>query len=462
MVSSLCGQAMWGIANSNYAGQMGFNLNPASIMSLPWGYEINYLSGNFHLDNNYLYYPKGTSLLFPSKLGNPEDERNGVRDYYNSEDKKGFMKMWLKLPGLAMRRNMDAFGIRWGIKALLSVRDLNYHLAKFEWEGFDFKEQHDILYNTDPYTEVSMYFGEVNLDYGRLIRQTKEEFISAGVSGSFLYGFGGNYIHGNHMDYILPRKDTLIVYDVDAEYGHALANLGGEDVQFGDHFKNRGLGGSISIGAQYFKRKDESAYVAQTAARRKKYTWRAGASLIDLGVISFTKDAAVFSFSDNQTVWPGIDTVALNSIDYADSLLSVQFYGDPNSSYRKDNFLLFLPASLSLQFDYCIKPAWYVNASIIKRIPFTRFMVSRPDQISITPRYEVYDFEVALPYSFYDYDKHRIGLAFRYKWLIIGSDKIGAFTGLWDITGFDFYFGIRFTGREFNKRQSNRLDECFR
>lgn len=455
-------QEMWGISNSNYAGQMGFNLNPASIMSLPWGYEVNYFSGNFHLDNNYLYYPRGTSLLFPSKLGNAEEDRNGVRDYYNTEDKKGYSQMWLRLPGLAIRRNNDAMGIRWGLKSLLSVRDLNYHLAKFEWEGFDFKPQHNIQYKTDPYTQVSMYFGEILLDYGRKVKETKEEFISWGVTGSFLYGFGGNYIFGNEMDYYLPRKDTLVVTNVNAEYGHALADLGSDDVKFTDHFKNRGLGGAFTIGFQYFKKKDESAYVIQTASRRKKYNWRAGASFIDVGAISYTKDASVFKFENRSTVWPGIDTVALNSVDYADSLLSVQFYGSSNASYRDDKFLLFLPASISLQFDYCIKPAWYINASFIKRIPFSRNMISRPDQFSITPRYEVYNFEIAIPYSWYDYDKHRLGLAFRYKWLMLGSDKLGAFTGLWDITGFDFYFAIRFTGREFNKRQSNRLDECFR
>src|SRR4051812_19109176 len=57
------GQEMWGIANSNYAGNMGMHLNPASMVGAPYKYEINLVAGDFFFDNNYLNWNNFSDML---------------------------------------------------------------------------------------------------------------------------------------------------------------------------------------------------------------------------------------------------------------------------------------------------------------------------------------------------------------------------------------------------------------
>ena len=107
--------------------------------------------------------------------------------------------------------------------------------------------------------------------------------------------------------------------------------------------------------------------------------------------------------------------------------------------------MIILPVAMSGQFDYSVTPNVYVNASIIQRIYFSKYEIQRPNQVAVTPRYEKRNWEVAMPYSLYNYKYSRIGLAGRYKWIVLGTDKLGAFLGTNDLTGFDFYFGFKFS-----------------
>ncbi|HNU48185.1 MAG TPA: hypothetical protein PKM40_05090, partial [Bacteroidia bacterium] len=51
------GQEMNGIAHSNFAGNMGIEMNPASIATMPYRFEFNILSGDIFFQNDYIYFP---------------------------------------------------------------------------------------------------------------------------------------------------------------------------------------------------------------------------------------------------------------------------------------------------------------------------------------------------------------------------------------------------------------------
>ena len=102
-----------------------------------------------------------------------------------------------------------------------------------------------------------------------------------------------------------------------------------------------------------------------------------------------------------------------------------------------------MPTAASMQVDVNIKNNFYVNASVIQRLPLNELSILRPNQFSLTPRYEKRKFEVSMPLSLYDYDKVALGLAVRYGILTIGTDRLGIYTGLFDSTGFDLFFSIK-------------------
>jgi hypothetical protein len=72
--------------------------------------------------------------------------------------------------------------------------------------------------------------------------------------------------------------------------------------------------------------------------------------------------------------------------------------------------------------------------------------------LAITPRYETRRFEAAIPVTLYEYKKPHVGFAMRYRFFVIGTERLGSFTGLWDTTGYDIYFGFKINVCELNKK----------
>jgi hypothetical protein len=240
------------------------------------------------------------------------------------------------------------------------------------------------------------------------------------------------------------------VNSVTGSYAHSLSD--GENT-LEKPFKFRGFGGGADIGITYYRgRKHGAGDCNQTAENIKKYDYRIGLSMIDIGLIHFGKQAKEFSFENASTVWPGIDTVKFNSIHALDTSISNHFLGDPDASQSATDFSIFTPTALSFQFDYCIIPRVYANVTIVQAIPLSETAVVRSSQIAISARYETRRLEVALPFTLYEYNDPHLGLSLRYKFFVIGTDRLGSFTGLWDTTGYDLYFGFKVNVCELRKK----------
>jgi hypothetical protein len=80
---------------------------------------------------------------------------------------------------------------------------------------------------------------------------------------------------------------------------------------------------------------------------------------------------------------------------------------------------------------------------MIQGIPLSKYAIVRPSQIALSARYETRRFEVAMPLTIYNYRTPHLGLAFRWSIFVIGTDRLGSFTGLWDTTGYDIFFGFK-------------------
>jgi hypothetical protein len=296
-----------------------------------------------------------------------------------------------------------------------------------------------------------MAWGELGGTYGRKLYEKRDkDYLAAAITVKLLLGFDAAYSNLTDFDYLVPSNDTLIVNSATGEYGHSLSD--GENT-LGKPFRIRGYGGGFDIGFTYYRGRVHGAGDCnQTAEIRKKYNYRLGLSLIDFGVVHFSNNAKVFSFDNSSTLWPGIDTVKFNSIMALDTAISNHFYGDPYQSQSASSFSIFTPAAVSLQFDYCVMPKIYVNATWVQATPLNDMSVVRASQFSITPRYETRKFEAALPFTVYEYKHPHLGVAVRYLYFVLGTDRLGSFTGLWDTTGYDLYFGIKFNACELRKK----------
>jgi hypothetical protein len=136
-----------------------------------------------------------------------------------------------------------------------------------------------------------------------------------------------------------------------------------------------------------------------------------------------------------------------------DTSISYHLYnGNPEASKSSSKFKIFTPTAISIQFDYCIIPRVYANFTWVQAVPLAKTAIVRSSQLAITPRYETRKLEFSLPIVLYEYKYPHAGLAVRYKFFVIGTDRIGSYTGLWDITGYDLYFGFKLNTCELQKK----------
>ncbi|HEX5003370.1 MAG TPA: DUF5723 family protein [Bacteroidia bacterium] len=443
LTTAVHGQEMLGISNSNFAGNMGMSLNPSLFVGSPYLNELNYLSGDFFADNDFAYVKRRTRLFSKSLNGEqiPEEQ---FGDYYTTPPKNMYGSVNLRGPSMIVNKDNYSWGFHTALRSAVSATDVPLHVAKFIKDGLDYDPQHGINYTSTPFRAASAVWAELGGTYGKKIYEKRDkEYLAAAVTVKLLAGFDGFYASFSDFDYIIPSSDVMQVNSVTGEYGHALSD--GRDGAASKPFKIRGWGGGLDLGLTYYRKKVHGASDCnKTAEKLKKYNYRAGLSLIDIGMIRFTRQTGVYSFNNNSAYWTGLDSAVFNSTYELDSAISMQFYGDPEASKSASKMNIFLPTALSFQFDYCVTHSVYLNATVVQGVPLSKkYAIVRASQAALSARYETRKWEVALPLTFYEYSKPHLGVALRYWIFVVGTDRLGSFTGIWDATGYDFFFGFK-------------------
>ncbi len=432
-------QELWGLANSNYAGQMGINLNSASIVGAPYKWELHYLSFGTSVMNNYMYLKNNSQLIRKSITGASISSDN-TPDRYIQTDKWAYGSMFLKYPAFIWNAKNFSLAFNTSTRLGFSANKVPYHLAKFIKEGFDYDPQQQLFYTGRGMSMALINWQEYALTGGMILRNESDWYVCAAATLKYNYGLNSFFVNMDDIVYNSSADSLLIVQNLDMEYGHASANDGETSIR--NILKKRGVGWGLNYGMQFIKNRNDNFYSPCSSTKDKPYDYKIGVSLIDIGYIKFSTEARTFNFDKAHTDWFGIDTVKFNDIGKTDSLLGKQFYGAFMGARDKREFTLFTPAAFSAQFDYAFGLNFFANLSVIQRIPLVRYAIKRANQIAFTPRYEKKRWEVSLPISFYEQFKPRLGVGFRYGVLTIGSDMISPLIGLTNSYGVDFYFGL--------------------
>lgn len=436
-------QEMWGAAHSNYAGQMGLDLNPASIVDAPYKWELHILSMDAALVNNYMYLQRNSKLIRKSFQGESVEKDKFTDKYTQKPNKYGYGSVFLKYPAFIWSDKKWGAAFHVSTRAEFSASHVPYHLAKYFKQGFDYDYQQGNYYHAKNTKAAAAAWHEFGITYGRELHNSKEHYWSAAVTLNYNYGLNGFFLILDDAHYIVPADTLLLVDDMTATYGHAFPSNGKGSSD--SPLARRGSGFSTTIGVQYYKNRNDAFFDPCKRGRGDKpYDYRLGISLLDAGYIRFNKGARTYQFTANSTDWYGIDTTKFNGWVYTDSIMSSNFYGSRLGSRDGFSFPVYMPTALSVQFDYALSENIFVNATVIQRVPLSRYAIRRTNQIAITPRFESRRFEFSIPISYYEYFRPRVGMAFRYGILTMGTDMISPLLGFTDSYGADFYFGISF------------------
>lgn len=434
-------QDMLGLANGNYAGNAGMAMNPTSMVLMPYKWEVSLISVNLSLENNYIGLPR-KKITSASESGNNEP-MGGLREYYSSGTKSANMHLALGMPAFIYRFNDMAVGFHMTIRNDFSAHNLPGEILKIASSQNKFDALHGKTIDLGGMRLGDLTWLETGISFGKQLSKSETRKWLAAGTFKYLTAFQGSYFGISEGKFNAPNDSTIGITSIKGTLDYSYVNNQYDAIKF------RCSGFGVDVGLTYVSNPFTQKYSQGRPVAMKKYDYRLGASLIDFGFINFSNNAHALDFNTAAVNFNDLANTQVNGQSGVDSLV---YASAMNGRPIGDHFLMSLPTGLSAQYDLCLKPRWYFNATAIQRVPMPTARVDRPNMVAAAIRYETPFFEVGIPYSLYDYYRHRIGLAMRYHFFYMGTDKIGTFVGKSDITGVDVYFGFKFTEFEFRKK----------
>ncbi len=443
-------QEMLGLINSNYSGSNSVLINPSAILSSKLYADVNIVTANIFADNNFLYihkedYNLGLFLKKGAEFPEYGDDNQSFDYYKNIKLKRFYTNLRVVGPSAFVVYNDWAFALQTQVRTVASGYRLPYDIATFGYNGLNYPPQFNTNYNNNGASVAGMMWGEIGISVAKTVHQWAYNKWSVGGTVKYLMGYSGAFVEADNLDYIVYNDSTTNVLNLNGKAGYSLpVDYGNNEVPIGPTFKGSGV--AFDLGVTYVRTKNghSKEYSAKICEQvHQDYLYKIGFSILDLGAINFNTNAQLHEYDNVNHYWERIDTLSYSSINDLAQEISTRFYGNPDASLTADKVSIGLPAALSFQIDYHHYKQWYINGTFIYPIYFNNTYLKRPPQIALIPRYESSALEVNLPVSFYNFEELRLGLAVRFYFLTIGTDKLGSFFGLSDFTGADFYFSLK-------------------
>ncbi|MCH8903933.1 MAG: hypothetical protein IIA45_08475 [Bacteroidetes bacterium] len=452
---------MSGITGSNYAGTNANLINPSFASNLPLKWELHLVTMGMNFDNNFVGISALNDVLNPPPV--PADTSVTTFNIANELAKYGLvvsdfdrpkfkylhMNFVLRGPSLMIKINKKhSFGFH---NAMRMGFRFNHFYTGYIPAEIDSNLQYQGAYEFPKFRINMLAFSELGFTYSGIFQDNNSSRIQAGATVKLLSGMFGTYILNRKARFEILPNDDVEVNDFHVKYGYidpATFNNLPASPGFSDVAIGKGLG--VDIGGTYII-KNRGA----RANKKKKvdYQFRLGASVIDVGRIKFNGGKSL-EIDRQNIVFNQFTTTGINSPGSLDSALSNNFYGNPTQSLVANNMKMWLPMALSVQVDYNIWQFFYINTTIIQRIPYGAPGLYRANVITATPRFETLLFELGVPMMLYEYQYPRLGAYVRLWGLTIGSDYSNGLMGLGNIWGMNAYMSLKIT--PFGKRNKKK------
>ena len=448
------GQEMPALGFSNYSGVSGKNINPAFLTGSKVYLDVNILGAGVFLENNFASVPHDTANLWtylkgdsiPTNFG-PYGYNNFYTYHPNRKDYNLASLITVMGPSAMVELGKQAFGVGVSVRNYESVTRFPGKILRSLYIG---ESDTNSLNETKIYKNFgfsSLTWAELSLNYAYDFYERYGNKFTVGVELKMLFGVEGAYgfvkeLTYSSLDSGLIRIDTLNAeagFSVPVNYNNSTKS------DFNPWAKGRGIGANIGI--LYTKNKNPVATKggkALCARPYEDYKYRIGLSVLDVGRIRFNRNTQLHQYILGSVIRDTYPLNDLSTVNSAFQSLSDRLYGDPNVSLKDTTITMSLPTALSLQMDYHLKNHLYISGLWIHPLRFQNKSLRRPAQLAVIPRFETRLLGVSLPFSWYDYQQARLGLALRFYTITIGTDKLGTWLGMGNLSGMDFYFNIKF------------------
>jgi outer membrane protein OmpA-like peptidoglycan-associated protein len=341
--------------------------------------------------------------------------------------------------------SIDIFGIKYEInhknaigysvryRSFKNLDGLSDGLSKFSFNNFndpDFVSPYSIDFNHLNFNKFN-YF-EHSFNYARVIIDEKERFVKVGGALKLINGTSASFYEMNGAT-VFTSQDTTQFNNTDIKYGYADNN---------NSIDGRHNGVGLDVGVVYEFRPDYKSYRydmdGKTNIERydvKKYKYKVGLSITNIGSVKFNKNGKNQNFNSSSNVnFGSLFTTLISPVYYIENTLKPM---GTISSNQNNNFRMNLPTSFNAQFDYRIINNFYINYSTTLPLKFKedKAKVHQKMMNTITPRIEKNKWSIMLPISIQRNGQLNVGS--------VGRIVINDFTIFAGSNNLTFLFGKR-------------------
>jgi hypothetical protein len=441
LYESFFSQNTTGVFNDGFIFTNAIQGNPSSFLqsSNPW--EVNIISTDVFLNNNYGYISKQNVLgvlgekdfVVNDGKSSPDLPKNTIGfGVYKKFD--GHFQADVLGPAIAVKFKIKDQDFAAGFYTRLRTFGNSFNLdGNYKYDNF--VHQPSFALDFKPFSGSLATLQENNFFISKSFFQTKSSEFNIGL----------NFKHSKVWDALIVKEKNSFDFKYDKasatfEYNHYdVEALVTTSVNFDNNsYKPKDYGHSIGgdIGFTYV---DYGDYDKE----KGEYLQKLAFSVTDIGFIKVNGEKHIFKgdpFLINRTT----DFQEFTNISDFLQELSSHVYGDPNASLVGTQFTVALPTALHLSYSGNLLKNRYVTLGINQRLPLYRYAFKTPNlfYVNLAKTHHLITYSAQL--SLFEYKKPQLGAYLRFGPFFIGSDNIlPVFFRQDKFNSFDVYFGFK-------------------
>ncbi len=453
-------QDFLGISTGNYAGITGVHIQPASIADSRYQFDLNLTSFSLGYKSNFVAFDRSYAVNQRFKL-------NGFNDFYDfrkkalskvvlADGQKGYADITntVQIPMSFMLTTSKKSAIALNIRSrtAFAMQNLPSQMTDLLFDIQPTTTVFNKAMNADGLSIRGVSWLDVGATYARVLVNSGQHFIKAGVTGKYIGGLSSAYLIADKLNVYAASPDSVYLNSNNTyvQYGHSPTNFNVRPENFrpdassfgfdaGVVYEFRGRISNFTMG----KYNDAGEVVTKQRRDKNKYTFRLGASILDAGTMTFTSadKAKDFKVANGYN----FNNTGINSVETFDNFVSSKISAyDPNA---KTTHSIALPTVYNLQADLHILKGLYVNGMMQKAFTQlnsgTTFRTYTPEFIAVTPRFETRAFGLYVPFVQNNQKDWNIGTSLRLGPVFVGTNNLATLFKTTAIQEADIHAGLK-------------------
>lgn len=434
---------------SSYAGSTGIRNNPAASVNSAYKWDLTLFTVQGRASTNTAFFRNDSILV-----------NNAYKARYLHNNVDVSLLNFLYQPN---RRQAFALNLR--ARSYNHVRTLPIAYNDSINTINDFLKEN----RNTPFLEGFMtHTGwlQADLNYAQVLREDSRSRLTGGITLQVMKHLSGAFGRLNRLTYTENRNTTDTFYTFSTGGGSFGYSSNYDETSTGssstikDFLKGARMGLGLSLGVEYLIY--DEANNAYQQNHPLSYTWKIGASLMDLGAGKFT--SSDFS-SEFRNINPGITGSTMENKftnietgrHLRDSLATIF----TDAAAIASTFKIGMPTRLVINIDRSFGHNLYVNADLNINLHGTsnykKLLTRELNLLTITPRWETISWGVYLPVQFNSQKQFHIGAAIKAGPLVVGIQNLQWIKGPRNLSGGGY---VMLSIHPFNKKKVVSKLDC--